>query len=447
MRTIARIIVVSAAYLGDVAPFVEPANRLVERGHDVTYVVPPGYHQLLAGERFALACYPLDFSSAAMHADPEHERLMRRPILNILRLARYWLRKAYASAPDAVREALLEAFAGADAVVTHPTMAAVALPVARRLGVPVVVGQLFPMMVPDARWTFPVGDGLPTFRPRLNKALWDLYSLIAGPALYDRPLNALRRSLNQPPLRGNTLSAWMHADRTVMLVSRHYHAVEPPAGLPVTWGGFSHWAGPGRAPLDPEVEAYLDAGDPPVLVTLGTSAATNAGSRFAAMADGLEARGLRSLLLVGSRGNLAALAGRKGAFEFAPLAPALARCQAAVISGSLGTVGAALAAGVPVVVVPQIFDQVWNGERAEKLGVGVLVRRTEEVPAAVARVLADPGYAERARELARKMAGEDGAAALADTVESLVSCQVDREPTESLQDPRPATGPSHEEHP
>ena len=106
---------------------------------------------------------------------------------------------------------------------------------------------------------------------------------------------------------------------------------------------------------------------------------------------------------------------------FAPLAPVLARCQMAVISGSLGTIGATLAAGVPVVVVPQLYDQVWHGQRAEKLGIGVLVKRTEDVPAAVARVQADRGYAERARELGRAMAAEDEALALADAVESVLA--------------------------
>ena len=67
-------------YLGDVAPFVEPANRLVARGHDVTYVVPTGFHDLLGGEAFRLAPYPLDCSPRVLHADPEHQRLMRHPV-------------------------------------------------------------------------------------------------------------------------------------------------------------------------------------------------------------------------------------------------------------------------------------------------------------------------------------------------------------------------------
>lgn len=420
---IARIVVVSAAYLGDVAPFVEPANRLVERGHDVTYVVPTGYHELFAGERFALAPYPLDVSSKAMHADPEHERLMRHPSLNVLRLSRYWLRKSFVSDQEAVRSGLEAALSDADAVVTHPTMSALALPIARTAGIPLVVGHLFPMMVPTASWSFPIERVAPDVSPRVNRALWDLYAAVGGRLLYDRQVNALRRRFGQPPMRGNVFSAWMHADHTVLLVSPDYYPEDAPDWPRVSWGGFSHWAGPADAELDPAVEAFVDAGEPPVLVTLGTSAATGAGAQFAAIAEGLDGLGLRSLLLVGNHDNLAAVADRDGAFVFAPLDRVLPRCRLAVISGSLGTTAASLAAGVPVVVVPQLYDQRWHGERAEKLGVGTLVPRARDVPAAVARIESDPARRERARTLAQALATRDGAAALADAVESLLGAR------------------------
>jgi rhamnosyltransferase subunit B len=402
-------------------PFVEPANRLVERGHDVTYVTPAGYHEQLAGERFSLAPYPLDMSSKAMHGDDEHERLLRHPNLNGVRLPRYWLRQAFVADPDAVHAELVTTLTGSDAAVFHPTMAALAGPAAQSLGVPVVVGQLFPMGIPTPEWTFPVGWFPLDLGARANRAMWDLYATGAGRMLYDRRINALRRRLGLRPLRGNVLTAWMQADRIVVLVSPRYYSSETPDSLPVTWGGFSHWAGPpGRDALDPAIEAFLDAGEPPVLVTLGTSAASHAGPRFAAMAAALDELGLRSLLLVGNHDNLPAVADREGAFVFAPLAPVLARCRIAVISGSLGTMAAALAAGVPVVVVPQFLDQRWHGEQAERLGVGVLVRRPSEVAAASARIRDDAGYAERASALARALADEDGPGALADAVESVI---------------------------
>jgi UDP:flavonoid glycosyltransferase YjiC (YdhE family) len=211
----------------------------------------------------------------------------------------------------------------------------------------------------------------------------------------------------------------MAAARTVMLVSPHYYGDGAPDWPPVTWGGFSVWEGP-TAPADPEVDTFLDAGDAPVLVTLGTSAASGAGGQFAAIADGLDAIGLRSLLLVGDPANMASLHGRRGAFVFAPVTRVLPRCRVAVISGALGALGAALTAGVPVVIVPQLFDQVWHGRRVTELGVGIYARRARDVPAAVANIEADPGYRERAAALAAAMAGEDGPGALADAVESVL---------------------------
>jgi UDP:flavonoid glycosyltransferase YjiC (YdhE family) len=130
--------------------------------------------------------------------------------------------------------------------------------------------------------------------------------------------------------------------------------------------------------------------------------------------------GLRSLLLVGDAANLTSLRGRQGAFTFAPVTRVLSRCRVAVVSGALGALAAALSAGVPVVVVPQLFDQVWHGRRVEELGVGIFARRPRDVAAAVARIEADPGYRRRAGALAAAMAGEDGAGALTDAVESVL---------------------------
>lgn len=410
----------SAAYLGDVAPFVEPANRLVERGHDVEFSVPEGYHAALRGERFELATYPLDFSASGMHADPEHQRLMRHPVANVVRLSRYWMRRGYVADPTAVRDGLLATFDGADAIVSHPTMCSVVAPIAHQLGVPLVVGHLFPMMVPTAEWAFPMDRTSPDLGRRANRALWWFFTFGSGRLFYDREFNRLRCSAGMAPLRGNSVHAWTAADRTVMLLSPHYFGDGPADWPPISWAGFSHWNGPASHDRDPAVDTFLDAGEPPVLVTLGTSGASGAGDRFAAIASALDDQGLRSLLLVGDPANLAPVAGRDGAHVFAPLSQVLPRCRAAVVSGALGTLAAVLAAGLPVVVVPQLFDQVWHGGQVERLGVGLLARRTRDVAGAVARIEADPAYRRRAREMARAMAEEDGPGGLVAAVESLL---------------------------
>jgi UDP:flavonoid glycosyltransferase YjiC (YdhE family) len=91
-----------------------------------------------------------------------------------------------------------------------------------------------------------------------------------------------------------------------------------------------------------------------------------------------------------------------------------------VVSGALGGVAAALTAGVPVVIHPQLFDQVWHGRRVEQLGVGIMARKVADVGTAVRRIVDDPAYTARATALAAEMKGEDGARALADAVESVL---------------------------
>ncbi len=272
-----RIVVASAAYLGDVAPYIPVAERLADAGHDVTFLAPEGFRSVLEGRRFAYAAYPLDCSSAGMHADPRHERLMRHPYANVTRLGRYWMGKAFADDPARATECLEQVLTGADVLVTHPTFGAVAIPVAHGYGVPVAVGHLFPMMVPTASWSPPLGSRSPNLGRTANRLAWKALFAGSGPVFHDGDVNRLRARYGQPPLRGNAGRAWQEADRTVLLVSRHYYG-DAAADWPVTtWGGFSVWDGGGAVPA--EVTEFVDADpdDPPVLVTLGTSAASGAG--------------------------------------------------------------------------------------------------------------------------------------------------------------------------
>jgi UDP:flavonoid glycosyltransferase YjiC (YdhE family) len=125
-------------------------------------------------------------------------------------------------------------------------------------------------------------------------------------------------------------------------------------------------------------------------------------------------------MLVGSVSNLEDLDGGPGTFEFAPVTAVAHRCSAAVVSGALGTLAAALTAGLPVVVLPQLFDQVWHGHRVEELGVGIMVTRPDKVAHAVTRLLRDPHYREQARELADSLRPEDGAGSLVTAVETTI---------------------------
>jgi UDP:flavonoid glycosyltransferase YjiC (YdhE family) len=105
--------------------------------------------------------------------------------------------------------------------------------------------------------------------------------------------------------------------------------------------------------------------------------------------------------------------------SYIPQSSVLPRSSAVVSHGGSGTVLGALAYGVPQVLVPMGADQPFNASRCVALGIGRALDATTctplEVRDAVAVVLADPSYRERARGLrdeSRALPGADYAVAL-----------------------------------
>ncbi len=90
--------------------------------------------------------------------------------------------------------------------------------------------------------------------------------------------------------------------------------------------------------------------------------------------------------------------------------------DAIVCHGGLSTITAALAAGRPIVVIPQGRDQDLNAERVAATGVGValpLDASAETLAHAIASVLDDPSFAARAARFGDDIAalGRGGLAA------------------------------------
>ena len=105
--------------------------------------------------------------------------------------------------------------------------------------------------------------------------------------------------------------------------------------------------------------------------------------------------------------------------RFIPLSLLLPHCDLAVTAGGSGTLVAALAHGLPVVVVPVAADQPANAARCAALGLGRVIARADLTPEtareAVLAVLGDPAYraaAERMRDEIAALPGPEHTVAL-----------------------------------
>ncbi len=193
----------------------------------------------------------------------------------------------------------------------------------------------------------------------------------------------------------------------------------------------------GNQPIRPEIpgppHASLpawadDLGPRPVVyISLGTAPLFNQPERFAALLDGLIDEPVEIIVTVSELGDPAALGELPPTVHverWLPLAPLLPRCDAVICHAGTGTTLGALAAGLPLVLVPRGADQFDNARACERAGAGRVLMPEQVTPAsvreAVRAVLAD-GSPERtaSRALATEIARMPSPAEVAKDLESI----------------------------
>jgi vancomycin aglycone glucosyltransferase len=163
-------------------------------------------------------------------------------------------------------------------------------------------------------------------------------------------------------------------------------------------------------PLAPEIEAFLDAGEPPVYFGFGSIGAPENVSRL--MLESARALGRRAIV---SRGwaDLPLIDDRPDCLSIGEVnqQTLFKRVAAVVHHGGAGTTTAAARAGAPQVVIPQHYDQPYWAQRVQQLGVGTAhataTPSAESLTAALEQTL-QPNVAARARAVAAETRG-DGA--------------------------------------
>jgi hypothetical protein len=242
--------------------------------------------------------------------------------------------------------------------------------------------------------------GVPHARVAIGLALAEEESLrIAGPVLDERRPGLAARIRASP------------------LLTTFPASLEDPAatGPPATHRFRDPAAAPSSEPLP---DWWPGDRRPLVYVSFGSVAGTLplAGPIYAAVMDAAAGLSARVLLTVGNETDLGVVGPAPPNVRverWVPQARVLGRASAVVCHGGSGTTLGALAAGLPLVVVPLFADQPLNARRVAEVGAGVAIEHDEPTPvrvdpaalrAAIERVLAEPAYAAAARAIADEMA-------------------------------------------
>ena len=394
---------------GDLHPFLALGRGLIARGHEVTLVGHPewGAETETAGLRFVSTGEPSreDFIR-------DHPEVMSMKWGGLVSLHTLVNRAIAPGFPHTMAALLTEASAH-DVIVAHHF--AFPAPVAAELaGLPWATVSLAPGVVPSAYslpGTFFGRTGRGFLGRAWNRFIWSVGKMISL-AMVDPVVNRLRAKHGMSPVRDAIFEA--HSPiLNLQLYSEHFAPRPPDWSAEKRVAGFCYYDPPGAA-LAPEIEAFLDRGEPPVLFTLGSTVAQNPGLFYPSAAEALKALGLRGILLIGPEKNRPArLPGSILAIPYAPHGLLMPRVRAVAHQCGIGTLSHTLRASVPSVACPFAFDQPNNARRLEALGVAMVVlphqHDARHIGRALERLLAGDAPA-RARDLGGLIRAEDGVA-------------------------------------
>lgn len=158
-----------------------------------------------------------------------------------------------------------------------------------------------------------------------------------------------------------------------------------------------------------QLEDFLNLGEPPVVLTLGSSAVNSPQNFFADCHAAIDALGLRCISVVGSNLVDQSTLDPKRFLQltYAPYGPLFGASQAIVSHGGIGTLSQILRAGKPTLVVPFAHDQPDNAARIERIGVGLSIPlkrlNTNRVQTVMTRLMSIKRFSTRAVEISRNL--------------------------------------------
>jgi UDP:flavonoid glycosyltransferase YjiC (YdhE family) len=278
---------------------------------------------------------------------------------------------------------------------------------------------LVPHVMPMGEPGFPVyAVGAVHPRTRTGERLWRLSRpvLMSGERQGRAELNGARERVGLPPL------AHLHGgiSRRLALVAT-FPQLEYPRRAAEPWlrvTGPLLWE-------QPFGDVEPPPGDEPLVLVAPSTSQDPEHRLLRAALEGLADQRVRVLATTNRRAPERPLEVPPNArlVDWVSYARTMPRCAAVVCHAGHGTVARALACGVPVVACPHAGDMAENAARLRWAGLGVSLPRRFHTPRgvrlAVGRLLADPGYAERAGDLRDWSARNDGAARAADAIEAL----------------------------
>jgi vancomycin aglycone glucosyltransferase len=401
-----RALLAAVGTRGDVQPALALALELRKRGHAVRLCISPNF--VAWAENLGLEAVPM---GVEMRKPPGRSAAMPK-------LTPEELRRLRESMPDLITdqfETIGNAADGCDVIVGANAHQYAAPSIAEHAGIGCVTAVYAPVALPSPTLAPPPTPGqaaAATTRASIEEQ-WRNTAKAWNERALER-INHNRARLGMAPI--DDVLDYVLTDHTWLAADATLAPVPETPGREIFQAG--SWVLADDTPLSAEVDAFLESGEPPILVGFGSMPAAGDMSRRligAARAVGrriIVSKGWADLDVIDDVPDCIAANDLSHDLLFP-------RVAAVIHHGGAGTTAAAARAGLPQVITPMFGDQFYWAGRIVDLGLGATiphVTMTEESLTASLREALRPATEVRARALAGRVR-RDGAEAAARRLE------------------------------
>ncbi|MCB0034863.1 MAG: glycosyltransferase family 1 protein [Anaerolineales bacterium] len=402
---------------GDVQPFVALAAGLQAAGFRTRLATHARFEALAA--EYGLEFAPIHTDPQAMlHSDAGRAWLDsdRNPIgliWNMIRLGKPIFEQLIQDAEAAC--------VGTDLII-YSLFGNAAYSIGQKMGIPTILANLQPMFGPTAAFPAPGSPTWPSAIPLLG-SWYNKFSYRLVEQVFWQPFRPLVNQWRKEHLGLPKIPFWgpykqLYEDRAPSLYAYSPAVIPRPAEWPEWYHVTGYWFLDEPTDWAPpaDLQAFLEAGPPPVYIGFGSMTDKNPAELTNMIVTALTKAGQRGILHSGWAGlNTAALPDTIFVVDEIPHAWLFPHMAAVVHHGGAGTTAAGLRAGVPNLVVPYFADQHFWGEQVTDLGVGpaALPRRSltaAQLGLAIQTAVSNQPMRDKAAALGAQIRQEDGVA-------------------------------------
>lgn len=415
-----KIVLATFGSLGDLHPKIALGLELKKRGHEIALATMEFYRERIEG-------LGLGFTPMRPHLDMNDLDLAIE-ILDLRRGPEILIRKIIFPNIRGMYDDLTAAVSGKDALVTGEVVYA-ARSVVEKTGIKWISTSLAPLSFFSSSdpSIYPTGEFMESLRfmpAFFHSAVFSLARFSVDSWL--RPYREFRREIgldeDHDPIFFGKYSNLLH----LALFSKVLGKPQPDWHRPTLQTGFCFYdRADDTHKIDPALAKFLDAGDAPIVFTLGSAAVMDARDFFEQSAKAARILGRRAVLLYGEFNDpptdmYESVAG----FPYAPYSSVFPRAACVVHQGGVGTTAQGLRAGVPQLIMPFGHDQPDNAARARRFGVAEIISRNSYNAAnavnILRKLLTDTSYRAKAAEAKDIILTEAGVKIACDAIENIL---------------------------